>query len=185
MMEKLLEKMKLGSKEQIKNLVIFLILVIIIMVVMNEAFPKEKNVATENMVTSTRLLTEEESFEHKLEKILSSIQGVGSVSVLISYEDTIEKVPLYDTKETTTVTEETDQNGGERKTKQTNQEYHIVYEETGNQKTALIRQNRMPKMMGVLVVAEGAQNSITKEKITEAVMTITGLSSNKIKVLAK
>ena len=78
-----------------------------------------------------------------------------------------------------------DKNGGERKTKQTNNEYHVAYEETGSSKEVLIRQNIMPKMIGVIVVADGADNSIIKEKILGAVMTITGLNSNKIQVLAK
>ena len=129
--------------------------------------------------------TLEPSFEKKLESILSTIHGIRNVSVLISYENTIEKLPLYDSKEVTTVTEEADKNGGERKTKEVNNEYSVVYEENGNQKTVLMRQSIMPKMTGIIVTAEGAESSLLKESIINAVVAVTGLPSNKIVVFGK
>ena len=180
----LLEKFHFNSKKGIENLVVFLILLVIVMVMMNSIFSKEKT-TSESIPVVSKVETEEISFERKLERILSTINGVNNVSVLIAYEDTVEKVPLYDTKEITTITEEVDQNGGERKTKEVNNEYAIAYEENGSQKIALMKQNILPKMMGVIVTAEGVSSSTVKESIIRAVIAVTGLSSNKIQVFEK
>lgn len=109
----------------------------------------------------------------------------GKVNVMISYTNSIEKVPLYDTKETTTLTEETDNQGGERKTKEVSNEYTVVYEEGNSNKTAIIKQNIMPEIIGVIVTAEGAENNIIKENIINAVASVTNIASHKIQVFAQ
>ena len=183
-MEKLLEKFHLDTKKGIENLVTFLLMIVIGCIAWNSIFSREKEAPASSMTPVPQVITEE-SFERKLEKILSTMSGVGSVSVLVAYADTTEKVPLYDTKEITTVTEEMDQNGGERKTKEVNNEYKIAYEESGTQKTALVKQTILPQIVGVIVTAEGASSSLVKESIINAVMAVTGLASNKIQVFAK
>ena len=101
-MEKLLEKFKLNSKKGIENLVIFLVLVIIVMVVINSLFNEKENkiVTTSNVDVTSK---GNNTLEEKLENILSTISGVGKVKVMISYANSIEKVPIYDTKEVTLV----------------------------------------------------------------------------------
>ncbi len=183
-MDKLLEKLKLNNSRSTQNLGILLMLIVIVMILINSFPQKEKTETVEASIEKVSA-TNEVSFEEKLEKILSSLNGVKNVEVMIAYENTIEKVPLFDSKEVTTITEEVDKNGGERKTKEVNNEYKIAYEEAGNSKTALIKQSIMPKMIGVIVTYEGPQNSVTKENMINAIMAVTGLSSNKIQVFAK
>ena len=183
-MEKLLEKFNLNSKKGIENLVIFLVLVIIVIVVINATFTE-----SEDEIISTATITtrdaQNDSLEEKLENILASIRGVGKVDVMISYTNSLEKVPLYDTKETTTITEETDSNGGERKTKEVSNEYTVVYEEGNSDKTAIIKQNIMPEIIGVIVTAEGAENNSIKENIINAVVAVTNIPNHKIQVFAQ
>ena len=127
-MDKLLEKFKLNNKKGIENLVIFLVLVVIVMIVINSLFEEEER----ELVTTTSTISlneKKDNLETRLENILSTLSGVGKVNVMVSYTNSIEKVPLYDTKETTTVTEETDSQGGKRKTEEINNEYTVVYEE--------------------------------------------------------
>ena len=74
-MEKLLEKLNINSKKGIENLVIFLVLVIIVMVVINGIFneEEEKIIPTVN----TQIINEnKDTFEKKLEDILTTISGV-------------------------------------------------------------------------------------------------------------
>lgn len=104
---------------------------------------------------------------------------------MISYTNSIEKIPIYDTKEITTVTEEKDSNGGERKTKEVSNEYTVIYEEGNNNKTAIIKQNIMPEIIGVIVTAEGAQNNVVKENIINAVASVTNIPNHKIQVFAQ
>ena len=180
-LNKLLEKFNLSSKKGIENLVIFLVLVIIVMVVINSLFNESDEVIVHT--TSTEIINNKNNtFEEKLENILSSIKGVGKVKVMISYENTEEKVPIYDTKETKTVTNEKDNNGGERKTEEINTEYTVIFEEGNNNKMAMIKQNIMPKIIGVIVTAEGAENNTIKENIINAVVAVTNIPNHKIQV---
>ena len=183
-MEKLLDKFNLTSKKGIENLVIFLVLVIIVMVVINSLFLEENE---EVMPTLNNVKTETTSdlLESKLKNILSSINGIGNVEVMVSYTNSLEKVPLYDTKEITTITEEIDSNGGERKTQEISNEYKIIYEENNNGKSAVIKQSIMPEIIGVIVTAEGAENSSIKENIINAVVAVTSVPSHKIQVFAQ
>ena len=180
-MNKLLEKFNLTSKKGIENLVIFLVLVIIVMLVINSLFSESKEVIVQTSNTEI-VNSKNDTLEEKLENILSSIKGVGKVNVMVSYENTIEKVPIYDTKEITTVTNEKDNNGGERKTEEINREYTVIFEEGNNNKTAMIKQNIMPKIIGVIVTAEGAENNLVKENIINAVVAVTNIPSHKIQV---
>ena len=46
--------------------------------------------------------------QKQLEKILSTIKGVGKVNVFISYSESSKTIAMYDEKTTTSSTEETD-----------------------------------------------------------------------------
>lgn len=182
-MDKILEKFNLTSKKGIENLVIFLVLVIIVMVVINSLFSEnEKETVVEEVVKQE---SKTDSLERKLENILSSIKGVGKVHVMISYTNSIEKVPIYDTKEVTTLTNELDSNGGKRETKETSNERKVVYEESGSNKNIVTKQNIMPEIIGVIVTAEGAEVNQVKENIINAVAAVTNIPSHKIQVFAQ
>ena len=183
-MPKLLEKFNLNSKKGIENLVIFLVLVIIVMVVINSLFNENED----DIIPASNIQVVDkkgDSLEENLENILESIRGVGKVKVMVSYTNSIEKVPLYDTKETTTVTEEKDTAGGERKTKEVSNEYTVVYEEGNNNKTEIVKKNIKPEIIGVIVTAEGAENNSIKENIIKAVVAVTNIPNHKIQVFAQ
>ncbi len=184
-MEKILDKFNLTSKKGIENLVIFLVLVIIVMVVMNGLFAKEEENEIKAPISTASSDVKIDTLEAKLENILSSIKGVGKVNVMISYTNSLEKIPLCDTKEVTTITEESDSSGGERKTKEISNEYNIIFEESNNSKNAVIKQSIMPEIIGVIVTAEGAENNVIKENILNAVIAVTNVPSHKIQVFAQ
>lgn len=183
-MQSILDKFNLSSKKGIENLVILLVLVIIVMVVINSLFNEEQEEFMQ--VSNVQVVDKQaDTLEEKLENILTSIRGVGKVKVMVSYLDSVEKVPIYDTKETTTVTEETDSQGGERMTKEVSNEYSVVYEEENSSKTAIIKQSVMPQIIGVIVTAEGAENNSIKENIINAVVAVTNIPNHKIQVFAQ
>lgn len=186
-MEKLLSKFKESSnKKQIENIVIFLVLLIIVIIVINSLFSEEKSVKGESVAVSNIANdVTHDDLENKLKNILSSMNGVGSVEVMISYSNTIEQIPMYDTKENTTVVEEEDTNGGTRKTKETSNEQSIIYEEKNSTKIPAIKSTIMPEVIGVIVVAEGANNSVVKENIKNAVEAVVNIPSHRIQIFAK
>lgn len=186
-MENLLAKFKgQNSKKQIENIVIFLVLLIIVIIVINSLFNDEKKDIKE---VQKEVISIDEKNDNDLEKglknILSKISGVGSVDVMVSYSNTILQVPMYDTKENTTVVEESDKNGGVRKTKEIANEQSIIYEEKNSTKIPAIKQTIMPEVIGVIVVAEGAESQVVKENIKNAVEAVVNISAHRIQVFAK
>lgn len=186
-MEKLLSKFKdLSNKKQIENVVIFLVLLIIVIIVINSLFVEEKETVKEGpKEVSISLEQNKNDLEKSLKNILSKISGVGSVDVMVSYSNTIMQVPMYDTKENTTVVEESDKNGGIRKTKEVANEQSIIYEEKNSVKVPAIKQTIMPEVVGVIVVAEGAGSQVVKENIKNAVEAVVNISAHRIQVFAK
>ena len=183
-MERLLSKFKdLSNKKQIENVVIFLVLLIIVIIVINSLFGEEKETVKEGpKEVSISLEQNENDLEKSLKNILSKISGVGSVDVMVSYSNTIMQVPMYDTKENTTVVEESDKNGGIRKTKEVANEQSIIYEEKNSVKVPAIKQTIMPEVVGVIVVAEGAGSQVVKENIKNAVEAVVNISAHRKKV---
>ncbi|MBQ8298781.1 MAG: stage III sporulation protein AG [Clostridia bacterium] len=183
-MEKLLEKF--NNKKSIENLVIFLVLCIIVMIVINTLTDEKESVSnnSESSIIFTNTVGEK-TLETKLAEILSMINGAGKVDVMISYINEVEKIPMTDTKVTTTVVSEKDSNGGERKTEETSTEENIIYEETNNLKSPVVKQSILPEIVGVIVVAEGANNIAVKENLIKAVEATVNVPSHRIQVFSK
>lgn len=181
-MEKLLDKF--ADKKKVENLIVFLVLLVILIVALNSIYSDDESQAVEN-VSVLKNESYKTEFEIRLENILSQISGAGAVKVMVSYENEVKKIPMVDTKNITTITSEKDSSGGERKTEETNIEELIIYESNGNLKTPVIQEYTIPKVLGVIVVAEGASDMIVKEKIINAVISVTDVASHKIQVLEK
>lgn len=129
--------------------------------------------------------TKEYEAEQKKEltAILKKIEGVGDVDVSIQYETGEVKVPAYDSSNQTTTTEETDSSGGRRVSNQKNDGSTVVMSQNSeNGKEPVILQTYKPKVVGVLVVAEGAKNSKTKNDIEKAVTSLYNITANKVNV---
>lgn len=181
------EKMS-GNKKIIENLVLFLVLFIIVIVVINTLVePNTKTVQSESEIYSKEnyIAKTEMSLEEKLEEILSLISGAGKVNVLITYFNGIEQVPMYDTKQNTTTIQESDKEGGNRKTQEVSTEQNIIFNEENNNKTPVIKQIINPKVTGVIVVADGADNMVIKEKLINAVEASLDVPTHKIQVFAR
>lgn len=184
-MDKLFEK--LNQKKMIENLVIFLILAVIVMIVINSLYGSTENSGSVTNTVSNELIQVSAvlTLEEKLSYILSQISGAGKVDVMISYKNEVQKIPMTDIKTTTTITNEKDSNGGERKTEQTNKEESVIYEEAGSNKIPVIQQNVLPEVIGVIVVADGAGSLIVKENLVKAVEATIDVPSHHIQVFAR
>lgn len=189
-MEKFLAKFKSeNNKKQIENIVIFLVLLIIVIIVINSLFSEDDTTLNVSSDDSSKAFLSDistcDDLEFRLKNILSFISGVGNAEVMISYSNTIEQLPMYDTKENTTIIEEADTNGGTRKTQEVLNEQSIIYEEKNSTKIPAIKQTVMPEVVGVIVVADGANNSVVKENIKNAVEAVLDIPSHRIQVFAK
>ena len=140
--------------------------------------------ATDNKSNTTDL--EEEKYEqkeiNKLETILKQMEGVGKVSVMMYFESGEVKIPAIDNNDQVSKSEETDTSGGVRRSQQTTSGSKVVFETTeGNDELVILKTNK-PTIVGILVTAQGAENSKVKYQIEMAITKLYGISSNKVNV---
>ena len=97
--------------------------------------------------------------EERLESILSDIDGAGSVSVMITYENTGEKNIAYEKRQNdTSYDEKAVMAGGE----------------------PMVINEMNPRVKGVIVTADGADNISVKRALTEAVSAVLDVDAHRI-----
>ncbi|WP_069649478.1 hypothetical protein [Caloranaerobacter ferrireducens] len=123
------------------------------------------------------------TIEKKLEDILSKIKGVGEVKVMVTLEDTAERIPAINTTKTEEKTSEKDSKGGIREVFKQDYSEQVVTNGNNNNALVIIKEVK-PKVKGVIVVAEGADDLYIKEKLYNAVKTVLGISGNKVEIFS-
>nr|WP_304358453.1 stage III sporulation protein AG [Clostridium paraputrificum] len=143
----------------------------------NEVLTEENN----TKVTTT-VSTYEDKQKIELTNILRKIDGVGEVDVMINFESGEEKVAAYDSTNQTTKTEETDTNGGKRVSDQQNDTTKVVMSSESGGNSPVILKTYKPKVIGVVITAEGAESSKVRYDIEKAVSSLYGISVEKVNV---
>jgi stage III sporulation protein AG len=127
----------------------------------------------------------EHEYEAALRDILQKIVGVGAVEVLITIDSTEEVQLDKNVKDTQQVTSENDHNGATRHiTEVTRSGDSVVYQSSGDQNPYVLKYTK-PKIRGVVVVANGAENLIVKKLLLEAVERGLDVPSNRISILPR
>ncbi|EOU1916737.1 stage III sporulation protein AG [Clostridium perfringens] len=198
-MHELKEKIaNLFKQKNITNLIILLLLVIMFYLVVsyftgvNNITKSEKTnlekVSKEDMNSNSQkdseVLSYQEKQEKDLERILGKINGVGSVDVVINFQSSEVKVPAVDNSSQKSTTEETDSEGGTRVNSQETDGDKIVMSNSSNGSEPVILKTEKPEVLGVMVVAEGAEDSKIKYEITKAISSLYNISFDKVNVLA-
>lgn len=181
-----------NNKKKIENIVFLIIILIITIIIINFILKEDKPTQKEENTTSTYKVlanTEEASsdiagsdLQKQLEKILSTIKGVGKVNVFVSYSESSKTIAMYDEKTTTSSTEETDSNGGLRNTTSTETQKDVIFSEKDGSQIPMTEKVVMPTIEGAVITAQGAKNANVKTNIVNAVKSATGLSIDKIQV---
>lgn len=123
------------------------------------------------------------TIEKKLEDILSEIKGVGKVKVMVTLEDTAERIPAINTTKTEEKTSEKDSKGGIREVFKQDYSEQVVTNGSNDNELVIIKEIK-PEVKGVIVVAEGADDLYIKEKLYNAVKTVLGISGNKVEIFS-
>lgn len=103
--------------------------------------------------------------ENKISSVIAKMDGCGNVKVAITYSSVDEKVYAYETVVTT--------NGSTKK------------ETTGIVKVngqPLVVKTLPPQISGVVIVADGAEDPAVRVKIKQVVVTLLGVSIDKVQV---
>lgn len=128
---------------------------------------------------------QEKSLETDLEDILSKIEGVGQIKVRVILASGKQYEYAYNQNVEKRVTEEKDQQGGTRITTETKdgQQMIIVRDTQSNSERPVILKELRPPVKGVIVVAEGAKDSLVKSNLLQAVHTVLGIPVYKVTVM--
>lgn len=127
----------------------------------------------------------EQQLEQRLEQLLSHVDGVGNVEVMIVLKSSEEKVWRVDRDTSYSVTEETDQNGGSRKTQSRETKEDTILSGQSGQQQPFVEKELKPEINGVIVSAEGGASPQVQAEISAAVEALFGIPSHKIKVLKR
>lgn len=131
----------------------------------------DSNSSEKNPVLQEAEIEAQPSLEDSLAQILSMVEGAGKVEVLLT-QSRGEEI-LYQTND--------ELSSGEY-TQQTQKDTVLI---TGDDRTetGLIRQRNPPVYQGAIILCQGADKAGIRLSIVEAVMGVTGLTSDKITVL--
>lgn len=184
--KKIKEQIKsLEDKKLMNYLIVILVASVLVLVFIRGIYPKDKkNIDKVIKQDSTEYNIEAEDYESIVEKklinILKKLEGVEEAHVMLTLEDSIERVPASNTTITKESTKETDSEGGIREVIREDESNQLL--NTSDDITVLKEKN--PNIKGVIVIAKGAENPMVLENIYLAVQTVLGLSSNKVEVFS-
>ena len=121
----------------------------------------------------------EELLEMRMETILGNLDGAGQTKVMITTSGSTEKVLAEEIAQNIQDTDETT-NAGNRKTSEKQDiEKKVVMEKGG---TPFVIKENKPKVEGVLVLAEGADDTNIKNAIIQSVSSLLDVPVHKISV---
>ena len=120
--------------------------------------------------------------EQRLEQILSLIEGVGKTYVMLTLENGVEYRYAADEKQSgdSVFTYSSGSSSPSKVQESENTEQSYILIGSSGEKRPLVLTELSPKVRGVVVVCEGGDNPIIRQRVTEAVKTALGISSLQI-----
>lgn len=174
---------KLKNVKHIGIIICIIFISLLLLIYFSGTSTKKATNTNANTSTSTNETTYNTSFtyikstEERLQNVLGSLEGVKSVKVMITLETGPEIIIAKTTEEETKILE----NGKEKNI--TIISTPIIVNENGENKPIILMEV-LPKINGVIVVADGAEDVKTKLNIYTAIQTLISVSSDKIQVFA-
>ena len=129
----------------------------------------------------------EEEIESRLAGILAQIEGVGKVQVMVSVTTGSRLELAHDVNGDKTITEETDNQGGQRRVvaERLNEKVVILREGQGSADKPIVLAEYRPTIGGVLVVADGAKDPGIRLRIARAVATAMDIPAHRVTVVTR
>lgn len=121
--------------------------------------------------------------EKRLESTLEDVAGAGRVKVMITLEASEELVVEKDKPVNRSHTDEQDSQGGSRTASQTDIREATVYTTENGKSDPYVVKTLLPRVEGVVVVAQGAGSGTVNKSITEMVQALFDVEAHKIKVV--
>ena len=178
-----IEKIKqfFGKNKHMQGLYIILIIGVILLFFGSSLFGKDTIKKTKEGDVPQVSSAVGEDLQHDMEKILSQMAGVGEVSVMITYEGTGEKYYAADVTSENSSSSDAGQTDKTREQTSAKQSSKIV---TPSNQPVITKEN-FPKVVGVIVVCDGARDVQVKQDVMTAVKSALNVADHKISVFAK
>jgi stage III sporulation protein AG len=117
--------------------------------------------------------------EKKISQVLSNIKGAGRVEILITYDRSIERVYAYETRSNHS-------EGGRDQVKESDKELKIAYREDSNGgRVPVLLKEVLPPAKGAIVIADGGNDPIVRENLSQAIQVLLKLSAHSVQVLPR
>ncbi len=160
-----------------KNLIVVILILVVLVIFLSTIFPKKKSSSESGLnglSNSFKSLEYCEAVENRLECVLKNIEGVGKVEVFVMVDSSPTIKYLMESNSTT------NQNGESGSTSvQT-----TVYEaRNGSIYSPVVEVEILPKIIGVLIVATGAKDSMLKATLTNIVSNVLSVNISNVEVV--
>ena len=188
-----LEQMKDKKKLPRKNQLLILLLVGILLLVIvwpvpdgNQEDTRETDASDSYRYSGNSTEAYEEYLEKRVANALEYVEGVGRTEVVITLKSTGQKVVEKDQNTSSQITEEEDKDGGTRTVEDRSSDRTSVYEQQSDgTQTPYVSKELTPEIEGVLVIADGGDNAVVVQNITEAIQALFGVEAHKIKIMKR
>ena len=124
--------------------------------------------------------------EEKTAQTLRQVSGVGEVTVMITLKSGGQKIIEKDQSNTVQTTEEEDSSGGTRAVEDQSSDKTSIYTQGADGSSApYVSKELSPEIEGVVVIADGGDDAVVIQNITEAVQELFGVEAHKIKIMKR
>lgn len=185
-------KSEQGMPKKNRLLILFLVGLLLLVVIWPTSDSQKTPDGSEDMqnTSSESPSDSTEAYEEYLEKrvanALEYVEGVGRAEVIITLKSTGQKVVEKDQNTTSQTTSEEDSQGGTRTTEDRTSDKTSVYEQQSDgTQMPYVSKELTPEIEGVVVIADGGDNAVVVQNITEAIQALFGVEAHKIKIMKR
>ena len=154
------------KKRNKSDFVVLILLGVMVMIVAMPTGAKQSQKETQTQEQKEQQLQTEDSYKEQLKELLEHMDGVGKTRVMLTFSDE--------------GTDQLDKNVTKDGNKK--EEITVVYD-TGDTRQPYVICRQMPKIEGVVVVAQGGGNAKTVTEISNAVMSLFPVEAHKVVVV--
>ncbi|MGC4019524.1 MAG: stage III sporulation protein AG [Muricomes sp.] len=185
------DKSKLPGKNQLLILLLVGILLVVIVIPTSDKKTSDRTDDPKISESSGNPNSDfDEEYEQYLEKrvgrALEYVQGVGKAEVVITLKSSSQKVVEKDQQSSNQVTREEDSSGGTRSVQDNTADRTSVYAQSSDgSQSPYVSKKLTPEIEGVVVIAQGGDNPVVVQNITEAIQALFGVEAHKIKIMKR
>lgn len=180
--KKISDKVNALLKKEKSNAVVWGIVILAAVGIVLLSIPWPDKAQETQTVAAASASAEEDDLETRMEQILSTVDSAGKVKVLITYASGPSIVPVMSSDRQ----ENTSQDSGSdssRTTTSTTESSTPATVQSSDGSEPMVMVEYSPEILGVLIIAEGADDLSVKLRLQSAVQTVLQLPVDKIEVL--